>query len=51
MVLSKRNGYARGIIPFIAGTSKMKRGTFILFNVLGSLVYASLLLTLARIFV
>ncbi len=51
MVLSKRNGYARGIIPFIAGTGKMKWGTFILFNILWSVVYAALLLTLARIFV
>lgn len=34
IVLSKWNGYVRGIIPFIAGTSKMNRGTFMVFNVL-----------------
>ena len=51
IVLSKRNGYMRGIIPFIAWTSKMKRWTFMLFNILWSVIYAVVLITLARIFV
>lgn len=51
IVLSKRNGYARGIIPFVAGTSKMGRWRFMLFNVVGSVLYTMVLLTLAKIFV
>ena len=51
IVLSKWNGYARGIVPFIAGTSKMKRTTFMLFNIAGSVIYSATLITLARIFV
>ncbi len=51
IVLSKRNGYARGIIPFVAGTSKMKRGKFMLFNVIGSVVYSVVLISLAKMFI
>lgn len=51
IVLSKRNGYARGIVPFIAGTSRMKPAKFMVFNIFGSVLYASVLITLARVFV
>jgi len=51
IVLSKWNGYSRGIVPFIAGTSKMKPAKFMLFNVLGSVIYSVVLITLAKVFV
>lgn len=51
IVLSKWNGYARGIIPFVAGTTKMKRGVFMLFNIIGSIFYAIVLISLAKLFV
>ncbi|MBP6909980.1 hypothetical protein KBC03_00015 [Patescibacteria group bacterium] len=50
-MLSKWNGYARGIIPFVAGTSKMRWTTFMLFNFIGSVFYSVALITLAKLFV
>lgn len=51
IVISKWNGYARGIIPFVAGVTKMKWGKFMMFNVGWSVLYAAVLISLARIFV
>ncbi len=51
IVLSKWNGYTRGIIPFVAGTARMRRGIFMLFNVMWSVIYASVLIILAKLFV
>lgn len=48
---SKRNNYTRGIIPFIAGSAKAPFASFMLYNIIGSIVYSVVLVTLAKVFV
>lgn len=48
---SKWNSYTRWMVPFIAGTSRMKFVEFMLYNFLWSIVYAVVLVYLARLFI
>jgi membrane protein DedA with SNARE-associated domain len=48
---SKRNSYTRGMLPFIAGTSHVKFGVFLLYNALWAIVYASVIVYLSRLFI
>ncbi len=48
---SKRNSYTRGVLPFIAWTGHINFWEFMLYNMLGSLAYATVLVSLAKVFV
>ncbi len=48
---SKWNSYTRWMIPFIAWTSRMKFIDFMIYNILWSIVYGSILVVLARLFI
>jgi membrane protein DedA with SNARE-associated domain len=49
--VSKRNSYTRGMLPFIAGISHMRKWEFMLYNMLWSIIYGFGLVWLAKLFV
>lgn len=48
---SKWNTYTRGILPFIAGSAHTNFWEFMMYNMLWSLAYSLVLVTLAKMFV
>jgi membrane protein DedA with SNARE-associated domain len=48
---SKRNSYTRGILPFLAGSWRMKFWEFMLYNILWSIVYGVIIVVLAKLFI
>lgn len=51
ILFSKFHPTFRAIIPFIAGTSKMKAKNFIIFNVIGSAIWGVTIILIWRLFV
>ena len=50
IILGKFHGVARAFIPFIAGSMGMHRRTFIIYNVIGSIIRATTIVILGVIF-
>jgi membrane-associated protein len=48
---SKWNSYTRWMLPFVAGSSGMNFREFMLYNVLGSIVYGVVIVLLSRLFI
>lgn len=49
--VSKWNAYTRGFLPFITGTLRMPFWEFMMYNLLGSLMFGSVLVYLAKLFI
>ncbi len=48
---SKWNSYTRWMLPFIAWTSRMSFWQFMIYNILGSIVYGIIIVFLAKLFI
>lgn len=51
IIVGKFHGMSRAFIPFIAGMSKMKQWDFMLYNILGSTIWAITIVSLGILFV